>query len=88
MDKLESALTNEYVLHHWGLVQVGDMIAASGNLHGRPGYPDGAEIMTSAVVSWDRTADSIRLYTENSIYKCPLQECVNTDVSLSMLWND
>ena len=86
----EKCLPEEYgyELHHWGLISIGDMIAASGNLHGRPGYPDGTEIMTSAVLSWDYLTDSVLLYTENSIYKCPLQECVNADESLSMLRNE
>ena len=86
----EKCLPEEYgyELHRWGLISIGDMIAASGNLHGRPGYPDGTEIMTSAVLSWDYLTDSVLLYTENSIYKCPLQECVNADESLSMLRNE
>ena len=75
----------DYCLKHWGLVYVGDMAAASGNLHGRPGYPDGIEIRTSVIRSWDLEKDDVVLYTANSIYRCPLREHVISDTSLYLL---
>lgn len=77
--------SKEYKLNHWGLIRILDAVAASGNLHCRLGYPDGAEVQTSFIHSWDLYQDSVILYTTNSVYRCPLKEHVISGNSLSLL---
>ena len=84
-DKTYNADTcSEFKLKHWGLVDLGDAVAASGNLHCRPGYPDGVQVQTSVIHSWDLCGDSVVLYTANSVYRCPLREHVISGNSLSL----
>ena len=75
----------EYKLNHWGVVRISDAVAASGNLHCRLGYPDGVEVQTSFIQSWDLCQDNVILYTTNSVYRCPLKEHVISGNSLSLL---
>ena len=74
-----------YTLKHWSLVYLGDKVAASGNLHDRPGYPNGVEIRSSVINSWELRDDTVFLFTENSIYRCSPKEHVLSGESLSLL---
>ena len=81
----ENSHQDEYELRHWGLAYAGDAIAASGNLHGRPGYPEGIRIRTSVILSWAMTEDTLFLNTANSVYRCPLPEYALSGIPLSAL---
>ena len=76
-----------YRLNHWSLVYVGEAVAAEGCLHGRPGYPEGVEIRTSVISSWDCEGEEILLHTGNSNYRCALSEYKWSNDSLELLRN-
>lgn len=72
-------------LNHWKLVYWGEKIAAEGHLHGRPGYPEGVEIRTSMISSWEMEGEEILLHTANSTYRCALSEYKWSDDSIELL---
>ena len=76
-----------YRLNHWSLVYADEAVAAEGCLHGRPGYPEGVEILTSVISSWDLEGEEILLHTENSNYRCALSEYKWSNDSVELLRN-